>query len=76
VKSCVQANAPFPLFHVMSTNPRSAVASYKRFLVNKLYETFDFDGCPVVVDFVPLRKRAYVPAEGLEPLSPKGEPVL
>ncbi|HMD68660.1 MAG TPA: ribosome biogenesis GTPase Der, partial [Chitinivibrionales bacterium] len=75
IVSCIQANAPFPLFHVVSTNPRSAVASYKRFLVNKLYETFDFDGCPVVVDFVPIRKRAYAAAQGSEPPSPKGEPV-
>jgi len=30
--------------------------SYKRFLANKLYATFNFDGCPVVVDFVPIRK--------------------
>ncbi len=75
IVSCVQADAPFPLFHVVSTNPRSAVASYKRFLVNKLYEAFDFDGCPVVVDFVPIRKRSYAAAQGLEPRSPKGEPV-
>lgn len=63
VASCVQAGAPYPLFLVASTNPRSAVTSYKRFLMNKLYGAFDFDGCPVAVDFVPIRKREYETAE-------------
>jgi predicted GTPase len=59
----------------MSTNPRSAIASYKRFLANKLYATFDFDGCPVVVDFVPIRKRAPASAAAPDSLLPKGESV-
>jgi GTP-binding protein len=75
ISGLVQANAPFPLFHVMSTNPRSAIASYKRFLANKLYATFNFDGCPVVVDFVPIRKRAPASAAAPDSLSPKGESV-
>ncbi len=69
---CVQANAQFPLFHVVSTNPRSSVASYRRFLANKLYHTFDFEGCPVVVDFVPVRKRPFAVGDEAPPLS-KGE---
>jgi GTPase len=56
---CTQAQASFPLFHVISTNPRNAVPGYRRFLANKLYDTYDFEGCPVVVDFVPIKKRSW-----------------
>jgi GTP-binding protein len=58
IANCVQAEAPFPLFHLMATNPRNGLSNYKRFIANKLYETYDFNGCPIVVDFLPVRKRA------------------
>ena len=54
--SCSQSSAPFPCFFVSSTHPRQALLSYKRFLANKLYDTYNFDGCPVTVDFVPAKK--------------------
>jgi GTP-binding protein len=59
IRSCVQAQTSFPLFHVVSTNPRNALPNYKRFLANNLYDTYGFDGCPVVVDFVPVRKPSF-----------------
>jgi GTP-binding protein len=75
ITGCVQADAPFPLFHVVSTNPRSTVSSYRRFVANKLYGAFDFEGCPLVVDFVPIRKRSYAEMQAHEASSLKGEAV-
>ncbi len=51
-----QVTAPFPLFRVFTTNPKGIVPSYRRFLVNKIFETFDFEGCPVVLEFRPVKK--------------------
>jgi GTP-binding protein len=73
ISDCVQAQAQFPLFHVVSTNPRSAIPSYKRFLSNKMYATYDFAGCPVIVDFVPVRKREFANAGASGPNVSKGE---
>jgi GTPase len=53
-----QGNAPYPLFLIHSTNPRVAIPAYKRYFANKIYDTYDFDGCPVVVDFVPALRRS------------------
>lgn len=75
ITGCVQADAPFPLFHVVSTNPRSAVSSYKRFIANKLHTAFDFEGCPLVVDFVPVRRRRHGETEDCSASSLKGEAV-
>jgi GTP-binding protein len=75
IKTCVQAEAPFPLFHLVATNPRNGLPNYKRFIANRLYDTYDFTGCPVVVDFVPIRKRAhYNTVEDVAP-SLKGDDV-
>ncbi|HUI91445.1 MAG TPA: ribosome biogenesis GTPase Der [Chitinivibrionales bacterium] len=75
IETCVQADAPFPLFHLVATNPRNGLPNYKRFIANKLYNTYDFNGCPVVVDFVPIRKRArYNKEEEFRP-SLKGDDV-
>jgi GTPase len=56
--SCSQSQAPFPYFFVSSTHHGQALVSYKRYLANKLYDAYDFDGCPVTVEFVPLRKKS------------------
>ncbi|MDO5576422.1 MAG: ribosome biogenesis GTPase Der, partial [Fibrobacter sp.] len=49
-----QVSAPFPLFRGFVTNPDSVAVSYTRYLINKIYETYDFRGCPVVMDFRPI----------------------
>ena len=56
-----QATASFPLFRVFATNPKGVVPAYHRYLVNKIYENYDFEGCPVVVEYRPARrpKRRY-----------------
>jgi GTP-binding protein len=46
-----QMEAPFPLFRFFSTNPSGVVSMYKRFLTNKIYETYGFEGCPLGVQF-------------------------
>ena len=51
-----QVVAPFPLFRGFVTNPESIVTSYTRYLINKIYETYDFRGCPVVMDFRPIAR--------------------
>jgi GTP-binding protein len=75
IKTCVQAEASFPLFHLMSTNPRNGLPNYKRFIANKLYDTYDFIGCPVVVDFLPIRKHARYNNDGECEPSLKGDDV-
>jgi GTP-binding protein len=51
-----QITAPFPLFRIFASNPRGITPSYYRYLVNKIYETYDFNGCPVVLDFQSARR--------------------
>jgi GTPase len=57
ISGCRQGQAPYPLFLVHSTNPRVAIPAYKRYFANKIYETYDFTGCPVVVEFVPAKRK-------------------
>ncbi len=54
-----QKDVPFPLFHLFVTNPTVALPSFARYIANQLYGQFDFDGCPIVVEFKSgaLRKR-------------------
>jgi GTPase len=52
-----QGHAPYPLFLIHSTNPRVAIPAYKRYFANKIYDTYNFNGCPVVVDFIPAQRR-------------------
>jgi GTP-binding protein len=49
--SCDQFVARYPVFRFFAKNARNARASYKRYLENKIYENYEFDGCPVVVEF-------------------------
>jgi GTP-binding protein len=46
-----QVPAPFPLFKFFVTNHKEIAPSYERYLVNKIYDTWGFDGCPVVLNF-------------------------
>jgi GTP-binding protein len=51
ITGCDQFLARYPVFRFFAKNARNARASYKRYLENKIYETYDFDGCPVVIEF-------------------------
>jgi len=46
-----QMHDSYPHFVVFCTNHNSVFPSYERFLINKLYETADFSGCPLVLSF-------------------------
>jgi GTPase len=46
-----QKEAHFPLFHFYATHPKKVLVSYSRFLMNKIYSEFNFEGCPVVIEF-------------------------
>lgn len=51
-----QVPGEFPSFRVFTVNPRSVTTGYTRFLTNKIYETYDFEGCPIVIEFKPVKK--------------------
>jgi GTPase len=51
-----QVNAPFPLFRFFVSNPKGVAPAYYRYLLNKIHETYDFEGCPVVLDFKPAKR--------------------
>ncbi len=51
-----QITAPFPLFRLFVSNPKGIVPSYNRFLINKIYETYDFSGCPLVLEYRPAKR--------------------
>jgi GTP-binding protein len=46
-----QVEAPYPRFRIFTTNPRNVADSYVRYLTNKIYDAYHFEGCPVVLDF-------------------------
>ncbi len=46
-----QLNAEHPHFNIFCTNPSSVAPSYKRFLINKMQDTYDFSGCPIALTF-------------------------
>jgi GTPase len=47
----------YPVFRFFSKNAKNARESYKRYLANKIYETYDFDGCPVAIEFHEILKK-------------------
>ena len=51
-----QVPAPFPLFRFFVTHNELVSPSYERFLANKIYEKYDFSGCPVVLEFRPIAR--------------------
>ncbi|MBN2187915.1 MAG: ribosome biogenesis GTPase Der [Chitinispirillaceae bacterium] len=53
-----QMNAAFPLFRFFTTNPSGVVSMYKRFLTNKIYETYGFEGCPLCLQFRGIKSRS------------------
>jgi GTPase len=57
IVSCDQLPARFPLFRFFALNAKNARVSYKRYLANNIYETYDFDGCPVVIEFKNVEKK-------------------
>ena len=44
--------ADFPLFHIYASNAQLVRPSYIRYLTNKIHSTYDYNGCPVVVEFM------------------------
>ncbi|MBN2035647.1 MAG: ribosome biogenesis GTPase Der [Chitinispirillaceae bacterium] len=53
-----QVTAPYPCFRFFTTNPDEVTTGYTRYLTNKLYDTYDFEGCPVTLQFKPVKKAA------------------
>jgi len=51
-----QIGAAFPLFRFFVTHNELVSVSYERFLANKIYDTYDFAGCPVVLEFRPISR--------------------
>ncbi len=51
-----QVGAPYPLFRFFVTNNKEIAPSYIRYLTNKIHETYDFEGCPLVLEFRPIAK--------------------
>lgn len=54
-----QIGAPYPLFRFFVTNPDEITPGYIRFLSNKIYETYDFEGCPLTLEFRPIKKQKH-----------------
>jgi GTP-binding protein len=50
-----QLEAPFPLFRFFTTNPKGVAPMYARYLTNKIYEEYGFEGCPVTLQFRAIR---------------------
>lgn len=46
-----QVPAPFPLFKFFVTNNKEISPAYERYLINKIYDTWGFEGCPIVLQF-------------------------
>ena len=61
-----QLDGPNPHFRFFVTNPKEIVPSYHRFLLNKIYETYDFEGCPVVLDYRPGKRPKKRPHSAME----------
>jgi GTPase len=60
ILSADQVPSHYPIFRIFATNAQNARTSYKRYLANKIYETWDFEGCPVSVEFhTPQKKGAH-----------------
>ena len=63
IVSSDQIAARYPIFRFFSTNAKNAGTSYKRYLANNIYETYDFEGCPVAIEFHEIQKKAKRPAQ-------------
>jgi GTP-binding protein len=56
-----QLEAPFPLFRIFTTNPEGVASMYVRYLTNKIYDTYGFEGCPVLLQFRAVKNRPVQP---------------
>jgi GTP-binding protein len=56
----------FPHFLFFCTNPKLVQTGYERFLINNIYETFGFEGCPVGVTFRPPGKPGRRPPQAAQ----------
>lgn len=54
-----QIGAPYPLFRFFTTNPKEIAPGYIRFLMNKIYDAYDFEGCPLTMEFRPIKKQKH-----------------
>ncbi|MDG5813460.1 ribosome biogenesis GTPase Der [Chitinispirillales bacterium ANBcel5] len=54
-----QVNAPSPVFRFYATNPDHVSPSYERFLIKRIQEKYDFAGCPVALEFRPIRSKQH-----------------
>jgi GTPase len=46
-----QIDAPFPLFRFFAMNHGSVEPMWVRYLTNKIYDTYGFEGCPLTLQF-------------------------
>jgi len=46
-----QTGAPFPHFRFFVTHPELVTSGYERYIANKIYDKYEFSGCPVVLEF-------------------------
>lgn len=51
-----QVDGPSPQFKIFVSNHKEISPAYHRFLLNKIYETYGFEGCPVVIEYRPAKK--------------------
>lgn len=51
-----QVDAPYPRFRFFVTNPKNVAPLYVRFLTNRIYATYDFEGCPIKLEFRSIKK--------------------
>jgi GTP-binding protein len=52
----------YPHFRFFVANPKSIIPSFNRYLKNKIYETYNFEGCPVVLEFRSAKRPKKKPA--------------
>ena len=58
-----QIEAPYPLFRFFVTNPKNVAPLYVRFLTNKIYAAYDFEGCPIKLEFRAIKKPGQGPGD-------------
>ncbi len=51
MKYILQLNISPPLFAIHTTNPKLIPESYKRYIINKIKERYDFEGVPIKITY-------------------------
>jgi GTP-binding protein len=51
-----QVDTLYPCFRFFVTNPKNVAPLYVRFLTNRIYSAYDFEGCPIKLDFRGIKK--------------------